>query len=665
MQKDIIQKIELLVEMTDTNNHYESLKEELDVLEKEIEAQKSKISRLKKSMSDSKYMNASDRIIDENIKIGLENKIESYEKDLSDVLAEIESVSQEEEDFHQMVLDLENEINTSKHFLESLELKIKTIGSKDKSVYSFYEDLIDTTTKEIKSNDTRLQVKTKAYEQVKKRLESYGQKRFELEEKITKNKAKLEDTIAMLEDSESYVDTKAKDRDTKTLEDYEAELEHDEKRRLEIITDPAYIGHEAIALLMEEDSTGCLDKVKELVTLVLAKPYMDFRYEELDEILENAIQKRDEFANAIDGKKYDGNDNKVVTDRIEYLYELVESRKNEKEALEKKIREMDVSEVQKLMSKISDAKILRDTLKVDIEEYKKVMEENSEYKTPKKKASLNAAFHRKCDELDQVNEIIASYEQDLENLVEKSKELESVTLDHITKDIKERENEIKKYEKLKYMETSANDILAMEKDKSELKKLSDEVGLIEHRKKYMKTPNEIYDEIQIAITAEEEPIPQVKEDAVNLNDYRIEALEEEEPIEETKEEKIPVIEDVPTIEEPVIEDPKEETTEKVEENTQIEEKTPDNEDAPISLDDYVFPPRVSAPAEDAEVRYATPSLMKVISVEPINEEQEDNIPEPVKTEPIKPDDFMVNDEFEDTDYISFNELLEEGMKDGN
>ncbi len=658
MQKDIIQKIELLVEMTDTNNHYESLKEELDVLEKEIETQKSKISRLKKSMSDSKYMNASDRIIDENIKIGLENKIESYEKDLSDVLAEIEKVSQEEEDFHQMVLDLENEINTSKHFLESLELKIKTIGSKDKSVYSFYEDLIDTTTKEIKSNDTRLQVKTKAYEQVKKRLESYGQKRFELEEKITKNKAKLEDTVAMLEDSESYIDVKAKDRDTKMLEDYEAELEHDEKRRLEIITDPAYIGHEAIALLMEEDSTGCLDKIKELVTLVLAKPYMDFRYEELDEILENAIQKRDEFANAIDGKRYDGNDNKVIADRIEYLYDLVESRKNEKEALEKKIREMDVSEVQKLMSKISDAKTLRDTLKVDIDEYKKVMEENSEYKTPKKKASLNAAFHRKCDELDQVNEIIASYEQDLEDLVEKSKELESVTLDHITKDIKERENEIKKYEKLKYMETSANDILAIEKDKSELKKLSDEVGLIEHRKKYMKTPNEIYDEIQIAITADAAPVaPEVKEEAVNLNDYRIESLEDEEPLEE----EIPVIEDVPVIQEPVVEEILEESEEKIENEDEII----DNEDAPISLDDYVFPPRVSTPTEEDDVRYATPSLMKVVSVEPINDEQEDSIPEPVSTESLKPDDFMVNDEFEDTDYISFNELLEEGMKDGN
>ena len=57
--------------------------------------------------------------------------------------------------------------------------------------------------------------------------------------------------------------------------------------------------------------------------------------------------------------------------------------------------------------------------------------------------------------------------------------------------------------------------------------------------------------------------------------------------------------------------------------------------------------------------------MKVVSVEPINDEQEDSIPEPVSTESLKPDDFMVNDEFEDTDYISFNELLEEGMKDGN
>ena len=44
--------------------------------------------------------------------------------------------------------------------------------------------------------------------------------------------------------------------------------------------------------------------------------------------------------------------------------------------------------------------------------------------------------------------------------------------------------------------TNSQDLLAIEKDKTKLKKLADEVDAIVNRKSYKKTPNEIYKEIE-------------------------------------------------------------------------------------------------------------------------------------------------------------------------
>ncbi len=672
MQKDIIQKIDLLVEMTDTNNHYDTLKEELNILESDIAKQKNQVTRLKKMMSDNRYLNSSDRIIDENIKIGLENKIASNEVILQDVLSEIESISKEEEEYHQMIMELEDEIATSKRFLESLELKLKTIGSKDKSVYTFYEDLIDTTTKEIRSNETRLQVKKKAYEQVESRLASFGESRYDLEEKIKKDSLKLEETKATLENEDSYIDKKAKAKDEEELSRLEEDLDKLEKRHLEIITDPAYIGHEAIDLFLNDDRTSSLAKIKELVAIVNSKPYMDFRYEELDEILDAAVSQRDEFANSLEGKKYDGTDSKILENRILFLQGMIENKKIEKDELEKKIRQMDVDYVRELMEYIADAKHYRDKLKQDIEEYKSVMEENTEYKSPKKKASLNAAFHRKTEELDAVYTMIDSYEKDLEQVVEESKNLEENVLGRLQSELKDMEAEVKKYEKKKILGNAPVDILAMEKDKSELKKLSDEVSLIQHRKKYLKTPNEIFDEIEMSFssTMEEEKVPE--KEAVDLNDYRIDVEEETE--EEPKEISLHIDD--------------EELDEKEEEPPILEDV-----DDSSSLDSILEEKEISFPPRNSIKEEENPNLFKVVSVEPLEEEAKNNSPEndstsiekeePIVSEevspvieeskeevpnlevpPIQDDDYMVND-FDDTDYISFNDLLEGSMNNAD
>ena len=142
MQNEIMKKIDLLVEMSDTNNHYENLKEELDSINKDISYERNKINDIKKSIIPERYIKSSARIIDENIKIGLTNKLEREEKELSTLLNNIEEISIEEEESHKAIEEITTELERLSSFLNSLELKLKTIGSKDKNAYSFYEDLM-------------------------------------------------------------------------------------------------------------------------------------------------------------------------------------------------------------------------------------------------------------------------------------------------------------------------------------------------------------------------------------------------------------------------------------------------------------------------------------------------------------------------------------------
>ncbi len=631
MQKDIIKKIDLLVEMSDTNNTFSALEEELKILELDIKKQKDALKELTKSMVDTKYMKASDRIIDENIKISLENKIANYKKQLVLIKKKIEDISEEEEGSHQRILEIEEEKKTAKRFLDSLELKLKTVGSKDRSVFSFYETLIDNTAKEIEQNEKKLQKKKEEQEIIQKKLQDYGEVRVKLEDKIQKDSEKLEETKTNLLNPKSYMDESERKKDEELVTNYNKAIESLEKRKLEILNDPAYLGYEATKLLMEDDRTSALSKVHALVQVVKERPYMEVRFEELEELEENKIQKRDEFASLLEGKQYDKSNDELLEKRVSYLKMELERKQNECNILEKQIEEMDTTLVKILMDCIKDAKEKREKLKEEIEVYKKVIEENNEYKTPKKKASLTSAFHRKLEELEQVNKIVTSYEKELENTIRTSKKLEEEDYTKKKEEILKIEEELKEIEKGQLLNNYPVDILAMEKDKSELKKLTDDVEKIAHRKKYQKMPKELADEIELSLSSFEEEIKEPIKTETFINNYRIEEMEEVKNEEET----LNILEDV--IEEekdPIIKTTPLEPISSIETIPFIEEE---------QKEEVSFPPRKRVVEETKE------NLLKVIKIESLEEEQ--NIEEKEEEE------FMIN-EFEDTNYISFNDLLE-------
>lgn len=637
MYQNIIKKITTLMEMANSSNTYESLQSELKVIQKELLKCEREMEKYKLTANESKYIKASDKLIDENIKISLENKIEMYETDLLECKSKIEEVSEQEEEYHTSILNIEKELDSLNKFLSSLELKAKTIGSRDKSSYQFYQSLIEDTEIEMDNLKEKLTEKQSSYDAIKKRLSSFGEQRAKLEETLKEKREKLTETANYLMNPNAYIDEKLKAEDEQKLVELNQTKEELTHRKEEIMADPIYLGEGAISLIKEEDVTSAILKLKELVNKLNELPYMNVSYDELSEMLEEAENKRDEFSSSMENKDYKTHDNKVIMSRLEYL----QNRKREMEAavknLEIEIHDLDVNVVKDLMNHVSLLHTAKEELSKDISEYRKVINENTDYKTPRKKASLTTALTQKCEDLDYIEELLKKYETELENTVLYSKDLEENNLMKIKDCLVSIEKEIAEINKSLEITTNSQDLLAIEKDKTHLKKLADDVDAIMNRKAYKKTPNDIYREIEELVKETEEPeVLEDNEDTpINLDDYRIDELSyEEEPPKKSFEDDL--IKEVPPISEdllsPIKEEPKEE--------------------------EIVFPPRQTY--EEPKKR------LKVINVEDIvptkNETVQEQKEEPKEEtlDSLIDDKYMVND-LEDTNYISFNDLLEGGQ----
>ena len=635
MKNNLIQKIDLLIEMAGTPNNYTNLSEELSTVNEEIEHQKDLVRDLKKTISENKYVNANERLIDENIRIGIENRLENLHESEKELKSQIAEVSLEEESVHEEVTSLERELEQLEKLLDAIELKMKANNGKSQESYSFYEKLLEKTNLEIEQIKKELEEKRKNYEQITKKMERLGENRENIERKIQKEEERLEEIKTDLQNPNAYVDQKRKQMDEKKVDQYTEALESLERHRLEIITNPVYIGYEAKDLILKEDKTSALEKIKELVTIVNSVPYMDIKADDLKEMLEEAQNKRDEFANSLEGKNYDERDYSLESLRIEYLEEQKERVQAQIDFFKTLLEDLEKKTIQGLNEKISIVRKAKEEIASDVKEYKKTIQKDREYSSPKRKTALQLAFKKKTEELKKMEQLLKSFEVDLENIVIESKNIEEEQILTLEQKIKEIDEEIAALKQSKPAD-NVKDILAIQKDKDTLKELNDEVEKIIHRQKYTETPSEIYDEIELAMIGNEplkEEIEEVKpEDYVNLDDYRI---TEEKRVKEDEKEVEDTANDIPV---PITIDTPEEIT-----NIKEEESVP------------IFPSRSSKEPKELN----EPNLLKVVNIEPL--EDTTNSQEEEKTEKeveeLPKDDFMIND-FNDSDYISFNDLLE-------
>lgn len=546
MQSDILKKIDVLVEMAGASLNIDTLQAELSEIEKESSRLKKEISVLSGNDTGDKYFKASEKQVDENIKVSLEAKIRKQEKSVKELHEQIDSISIQENELHKEIVSLKEEIVSSNDYINALNERIKTIV--DAASLEKYRNILSEENRHLDDLVALLSKKEDEYSAILEKLNYINLAKEEIKSKLESDKVRLQETKANLGNPSSYVDEELKQMDEDRSEEIKKQLLALDKRRIEIITDPAIIGYEAKELIIEDDRTSALSKVKELVTLVKTKPFMDIPSGSelvlmLQEELENSSNKRDEFAALIDSKDYSGVESDVVADRINYLNIQIANYEDKIRLLNEEIKRLDTVEFNELTDKLNKAVEISTDLEQSIQDYEEIMA-NEDEKTPKRRAVLSAAFQKKLNELEIIKAVIANYKRDQKSLINRAYEIESVLIASYEKMIEEIKEEIVALNKNLLATSKAKDVLAIENDKKKLKELDEMVKAIKHRQKYSETPSEIFDEIEIYLgTIEddennedsEEPFLNYNYDFVNDDIKEIDLTEEVEDINETEE----------------------------------------------------------------------------------------------------------------------------------
>ena len=630
MKNKIMNQIELLLEMSGTSNTYETIKEELSSLDMEIDGLKETLKRLKKENSLNDYFLQNERVIDENIKIGVENRIRSLKEELNTLEEQIVKYTEKESSMHQEIENLKLEKSHLEEFAFSIETKAKTISKSD-STYSFYDEMMTKACADKEELLSKITHEEELYHNLLKEIESLGTKKASLLSKLEENNKELEKVSNSLLNKLSYEDTTRKKQDEKLIDEYASNLEALETHKLNLLQDPAYLAHEASNYIIDGKEEKALEIIKELVESINNMPYMTMSLNNVDELLKTKEKERYEFATTIDKKNYETKTPVAIQQRLSLLKSEITDTTNKINDAKKEIKNIDEKKIPNLVTMLETIKNAKKTLEEEIATYQTCLTKNQEYKTPKKQAMLKSALVKKGQDLDQTKEIYNKFMRELEDLVIASKNIEAGTLTALNNKMSSLIKEKESLEKNLLLRDNTVDILEMQKDKDLLKALNDETEALKERKKYPKTASEIYDEIEMNLGTSKTILESPSYNS--LDKYRIDSFNDSETSTETKTPEL--FPDTVPLTTPTV------ALESSEEQTKT------------------FPPR--EPKNTTE-----PEILKVIDIEPLEKKTSFKAAPPKKEESNSDfenlDDFMIND-FSSDDYISFNDLLSEDEKD--
>jgi len=611
VQRDIIELIDTLVKMAGSTSNYETLSSELDEIKKTITQKEIDLQDLKESMVDDKYFDASGEVVDRNIEISITKKIKRLNKMASDIKDEMKSTTAEEAVLHDEIKKLKKELEASSRYIDVIEERIGNTISNE--IKENYQELLTIERDNYKTIENKLNAKKTEYAKVEKQIECLAVALNELEDTIKQEKEKLAETKANLSNPKTYIDESLRKSDEEKLAKIIEEIDELDKKRLNILTDPALIANDVKELVANDDKTNSLNKLKELITLVKNKPYMDEEDTKgLNEKLSKLEEELAELTKEVEAKSYNGQDNPLIEERIGYLQNIIELSKINIDQIKENITIIDTQRVSFIKNKISHAEETAKEIAATIKEYEKLVN-SSDKKTEKEKNQIKSAYNKKVKELDTVREIIAAYKEDLRALIKEAFDLENTEIAAINEKIASQEEEINRLNKLMVLNSKTKNVIEQEKDQNKIKDLKEEIKNISYRLTFDKSPDEVYDNIEMILGS----IGYVENK--KTSPYSNEKYTFEKIIDETSISSEPAVEIVDAeMETEVTEEP-------------IIDQT---EELPIF--------------EEYENFMEPKNRLKVIEIIPI-----DNNEEQVK-EVEKESDFLVND-FEDTGYISFDD----------
>ena len=492
MHTEIFNQIDLLVSMAGSTLNTDDIESELITINKEIQDKKQEMQDLKGMMNDTRYFNASSELVDKNIEVSLKSKISRLSRKIKDIHYKLDEVKKEEEKLHLDITSLKTRLEENRNYVKTLESKA--------NANPVFQDIFVNEENHIKKLEEELKSKSDRYDTILKELELNNQALSEMTLKKDSEEARLKDIMDDLNNPKAYIDEDLKMRDEERLNSLQESLEVLQKRKLEYLTDPNMIGADVKELIINNDYTEALNKIKELLQIVKAKPYMDVvNLSVLDEELEKKENERAELSNLIDSKNYKEMNSDAIGKRIAYIREEIESEQKGISDYQLSVQNIDQNVVANLSNLIKNLEDEIGSLIKEIEEYQTMIKDNS--KTRKTKANLENTILKKEKEKEAMEGVLANYKSDLLFQINVSNML-SEMIDKFNHNIENYQKEMQELQRLSAMNEASKDFIEEEQDKEKLRNINEEIKQIKNRKKYTRTPDEIYDEIEMLLAKE-------------------------------------------------------------------------------------------------------------------------------------------------------------------
>ena len=492
MHTEIFNQIDLLVSMAGSTLNTDDIESELITINKEIQDKKQEMQDLKGMMNDTRYFNASSELVDKNIEVSLKSKISRLSRKIKDIHYKLDEVKKEEEKLHLDITSLKTRLEENRNYVKTLESKA--------NANPVFQDIFVNEENHIKKLEEEFKLKSDRYNSVLKELELNNQALSEMTLKKDSEEARLKDIMDDLNNPKAYIDEDLKMRDEERLNSLQESLEVLQKRKLEYLTDPNMIGADVKELIINNDYTEALNKIKELLQIVKAKPYMDVvNLSVLDEELEKKENERAELSNLIDSKNYKEMNSDAIGKRIAYIREEIESEQKGISDYQLSVQNIDQNVVANLSNLIKNLEDEIGSLIKEIEEYQTMIKDNS--KTRKTKANLENTILKKEKEKEAMEGVLANYKSDLLFQINVSNML-SEMIDKFNHNIENYQKEMQELQRLAAMNETSKDFIEEEQDKEKLRNINEEIKQIKNRKKYTRTPDEIYDEIEMLLAKE-------------------------------------------------------------------------------------------------------------------------------------------------------------------
>lgn len=537
MHTEVFNNIDTLINMASSQLNIDEINSELITLRKQIKNKKNEIEDLESLISDARYFNASNELVDKNIEISLKNKITRFNKKLKGIKTSISEISQNEKKLHEDIIDLKNKLNKNEDYVNIIKAKVENNKNN-----KYYTNLLKKEQENVNELNKELTEKNKEYTNILKELELNNQALLEINNKLDNEKSRLNDILDNLKNPNTYIDEDLKATDKEKLNKLKEELNLLEKRELELLTDAKVIGTDAKELIAKKNISEALNKIKELVTIVKTKPYMDItNLNILDEELEKKETQRIELTNLIDTKNYEGINSSSINKRLEYIEQIKENNLKSIANYENEINIIDEFINETLGKSIIELE--DEVLKSEktLKEYRELLKDKN--KSVKTRANLENAINKKESEKKVLDNLLRAYKEDLIKKIN-----DTNLLNELIKKLKEEntdyEEERVNLEKASMLDFKTKDLIEEEKDKENLKKINEEIKQIKNRSKFDKTPNEIYDQIEMLISTIKEA-PALRIEKNKNKTLEIDNLYEPVPPKETKSERIKVIEMIP------------------------------------------------------------------------------------------------------------------------